>query len=81
MRMRKTTNTNEYESRTDYTNRDLARKAEGRRVLLPDVQGEANRAEVSAEMEGYASTEGGEREICSEICEEESRHIMPGQLT
>ena len=29
---------NVYESRINHTNRDFARKAEGRRILLPDVQ-------------------------------------------
>ena len=62
-----------YESKIDDTDRDAERETEGRRVLLPDVQRQADRATLSEEMEGYASKESGERTIRSEICKEESR--------
>ena len=63
MRMRMAANNHDYESRIDYTDREPERATEERRLLFPSMQGRADRAEMSAEMEGYASTEGGEREV------------------
>ena len=59
---------NNYESRTDYTDRDPERGTEKRRILLPDLQGAADCAAVSEEMDGHASTEGCTREVHREIC-------------
>lgn len=54
---------NNYESRIDYSYRKFTRCIEEGWILLPDMQGTADRAKVSEEMDGYASTEGCTREI------------------
>ena len=64
---------NNYESRIDYTDRDLEGAVKEGWVLLPAVQGRADCAAMSEEMEGYAGTEGGKGEIYRAIWKEENR--------
>jgi len=59
------------ESRIDHTDRDLERGAEEGWILLPDLQGTADSAAVSEEMEGYASAEGCTRKVHRTVWEEE----------
>ena len=64
-----------YESSIDHTYRKPERETEGGRVLLPGVQGRADRAEMPAEMGGHAGTESGTGAIRGEVREEESAEL------
>ena len=68
-----------YDSRIDNTDREPEREVEGRRVLLPDVQGQADRATMSAKMGGYAGEEGGEGTVRGEVWEREKRKVKSGK--
>ena len=58
------------DSRIDNTDRYAARETERRWILFQGKQRQADRAEVSEEMEGYAGTESSEGEVYRKICEE-----------
>ena len=61
------------ESRIDYTDRDLEGAVAEGWVLLPAIQGRADCAAMSEEMEGYAGTESGKGAIYRAIWKEENR--------
>ena len=58
MRTKMNRNNQDYESRIDYSYRKFTRCIEEGWILLPDMQGTADRAKMSEEMDGYASTKG-----------------------
>jgi len=62
---------NNYESRIDTTYREPKRCVKEGWILLPGMQGRANRTAMSEEMDGYASKEGGKGEIYRTVWEEE----------
>ena len=58
MRMKMNRNNQNYESRIDNSYRKFTRCIEEGWILLSDMQGTADRAKMSEEMDGYASTKG-----------------------
>ena len=58
MRMKMNRNNQNYESRIDNSYRKLTRCVEEGWLLFPDMQRAADRAKMSEEMDGYASTKG-----------------------
>ena len=67
MRMKKNRNNQDYESRIDNSYREFTRCVEERWILLPDMQRATDRAKVSEEMDGYASTESCTGTLHSQI--------------
>ena len=63
MRTKMNRNNQNYESRIDNSYRKLTRCVEEGWLLLPDMQRTADRAKVSAKMDGYASTQGCTRKV------------------
>jgi hypothetical protein len=63
------------ESRIDHTYRDPERDTEKRRILLPDLQGAADCAAVSEEMDGHSGTESSTGAIRGEVRTEESAEL------
>ena len=67
MRTKMNRNNQNYESRIDNSYRKLTRCVEEGWLLLPDMQRAANRAKVSAKMDGYTCTQGCTRTLHSQI--------------
>ncbi len=73
MRTKMNRNNQDYESRIDYSYRKFTRYVEEGWLLLPDMQRAADCATVSKEMDRYASTKGGTREVHCYLRTEESK--------
>ena len=68
------------ESRIDYTDRKFTRCVEEGWLLLPDMQRTADRAKVSTEVDGYASTKGCTGEIHRAVWEEKGCRLPIGVI-